>query len=254
MACVLAGVIRCVSFPTNIKFRALSRPRTETKDVTECPSCKERPGTYYKCFTGALAKLLGRYPDVVDASELWVLLAPERPITDERDFEYYYRKRGVTYYRRSKVKVPHILVSINDSRPDHLVFDYSWVEYNTFASFLKVQEDQERFLVYVCSTCANRAYDELGLEPFELWQLFALPCSCCAYHTLTEAGGYEICPVCFWEDDGWLDPDKVSGPNRITLRQARENYASFGACDEDRQEHVRPPRLEEHPRFYRYFG
>ncbi|MFG1660373.1 CPCC family cysteine-rich protein [Micromonospora chersina] len=30
-------------------------------------------------------------------------------------------------------------------------------------------------------------------------------CPCCGYLTLDERGGSEICPVCFWEDDGRRD-------------------------------------------------
>lgn len=59
-------------------------------------------------------------------------------------------------------------------------------------------------------------------------------CPCCDYVTLPERGNYLICPVCFWEDDGG-DIDKLdlhSGPNHITLRQGRENFKKYGACDE----------------------
>ena len=59
-------------------------------------------------------------------------------------------------------------------------------------------------------------------------------CPCCDYYSLDERGAYEICPVCYWEDDGQdLDQlDVVSGPNHITLRQARHNFALIGACDD----------------------
>ena len=59
-----------------------------------------------------------------------------------------------------------------------------------------------------------------------------LQCACCDRFSLTD-GDWEICPVCFWEDDGLGigEPDEESGPNHITLRQARANFASFGACD-----------------------
>ena len=33
------------------------------------------------------------------------------------------------------------------------------------------------------------------------------PCPCCRYKTLAERGGFDICPVCFWEDDGKDDED-----------------------------------------------
>jgi hypothetical protein len=32
-------------------------------------------------------------------------------------------------------------------------------------------------------------------------------CPCCGFRTLNERGGYDICPVCFWEDDGQDDAD-----------------------------------------------
>lgn len=61
------------------------------------------------------------------------------------------------------------------------------------------------------------------------------PCPCCASLTLGERGGYEICPVCFWEDDGQDDPhaDEVwGGPNgRLSLTSARENYRRIGASE-----------------------
>lgn len=59
-----------------------------------------------------------------------------------------------------------------------------------------------------------------------------LQCACCDHFSLDD-GDWEICPVCFWEDDGLgiSEPDEESGPNHITLRQARANFAAFGACD-----------------------
>ena len=59
-------------------------------------------------------------------------------------------------------------------------------------------------------------------------------CPCCDYFSMSERGAYLICPVCYWEDDGQeMDRlDEVSGCNHITLRQARENFESFGASDQ----------------------
>ena len=57
-------------------------------------------------------------------------------------------------------------------------------------------------------------------------------CACRDHFSLDE-GDWEICLVCFWEDDGleFSEPDEESGPNHITLRQARANFAAFDACD-----------------------
>lgn len=65
-----------------------------------------------------------------------------------------------------------------------------------------------------------------------------LECSCCGYLTLRERGGYEICPVCFWEDDGSAQPDRASAPNHMTLAEGRRNFARLGACSEDSLRHV----------------
>lgn len=69
-------------------------------------------------------------------------------------------------------------------------------------------------------------------------------CPCCDYFTLSERGIYDICPICYWEDDG-LDlnkPDKISGPNHgLTIAQARENFSKVGACNKDMIKHVISP-------------
>lgn len=76
-------------------------------------------------------------------------------------------------------------------------------------------------------------------------------CPCCGFLTLGERGGYEICDVCFWEDDGQDDHDADGvrgGPNRgLSLTEARRNYARIGAADPQDLKHVRPPEPDEHP-------
>ena len=58
-------------------------------------------------------------------------------------------------------------------------------------------------------------------------------CPCCDYYSLRERGAHEICPVCYWEDDGQdMDRlDEMSGPNHITLRRGRLNFERIGAAD-----------------------
>lgn len=77
-------------------------------------------------------------------------------------------------------------------------------------------------------------------------------CPCCYCLTLDGRGDYDICPVCFWEDDGQDDQDAgmvQGGPNGpLSLTAARENYARSGAVDERALPHVRAPREDEIPR------
>lgn len=74
-------------------------------------------------------------------------------------------------------------------------------------------------------------------------------CPCCECRTLSDLcpGSWEVCPVCFWEDDPvqWEHPTAVSGANRVSLAEARANYAAFGACDKSALAHVRQPSLSE---------
>jgi len=77
----------------------------------------------------------------------------------------------------------------------------------------------------------------------------AYRCPCCKFKTLLGRAGDEICPVCFWEDDGQdeHDADLVrGGPNaHLSLQHARENFARYGASDSRFVEQVRAPQPEE---------
>lgn len=72
-------------------------------------------------------------------------------------------------------------------------------------------------------------------------------CPCCGFWTLESEGEYEICPVCFWEDDPvqGKDPEKEGGANKPSLTMARENYKTFWASDESLIGLVREPFEEE---------
>lgn len=53
-------------------------------------------------------------------------------------------------------------------------------------------------------------------------------CPICDYPTIGEPGGYEICTVCEWEDDGTCQLDDQSGPNgTYTVREARANFRAY---------------------------
>ncbi len=78
-------------------------------------------------------------------------------------------------------------------------------------------------------------------------------CPCCGYMTLDERGRYDICAVCFWEDDCAAEQfdqpasERPRGPNGVHLWQARLNYRAFGAAEENCIDSVRHPRSEELP-------
>jgi hypothetical protein len=75
-------------------------------------------------------------------------------------------------------------------------------------------------------------------------------CQVCGNYTISEHGSYEICSVCFWEDDGLYDnPDEVwGGPNyELSLNQARINYQRIGATRQEASKHVRKPFSNELP-------
>jgi len=60
-------------------------------------------------------------------------------------------------------------------------------------------------------------------------------CLCCGSRTLTAPGVFELCPVCWWLDDGQdeADADVVrGGPNgTLSLTAARANFLAYGASD-----------------------
>lgn len=69
-------------------------------------------------------------------------------------------------------------------------------------------------------------------------------CPCCGYATIEGSGEYEICDICFWEDDGQDNADADEnrrGPNHVSLTTGRTNFLTYGASDLKDLEHCRPP-------------
>ena len=76
-------------------------------------------------------------------------------------------------------------------------------------------------------------FDSYGSRPNEMGAAsppggIRISCPCCGYPTLGERGGYEICELCWGEDDGQDDADAdivLGGPNHgYSLTEARENF------------------------------
>ena len=60
-------------------------------------------------------------------------------------------------------------------------------------------------------------------------------------------GTFDVCPVCFWEDDPARFEDRTleDGANSPSLQQAQKNYETFGASDEEMVDYIRAPLPEE---------
>ncbi len=67
-------------------------------------------------------------------------------------------------------------------------------------------------------------------------------CPCCGYKTIDSDGDYDICPVCYWEDDPFQKMNEYDlGANKIPLIEAQKNYLLYGACEETATQFVRKP-------------
>ncbi|MCR4738387.1 MAG: hypothetical protein K5846_09565 [Bacteroidales bacterium] len=72
-------------------------------------------------------------------------------------------------------------------------------------------------------------------------------CNCLT--SSAEKKSYDICPVCYWEDDGSENEMPTSecagGPNGSSVDEARRNYQKFGACRKKFLPFVRKPKTWE---------
>lgn len=76
-------------------------------------------------------------------------------------------------------------------------------------------------------------------------------CPCCGFFTFGNkpTGTFEICQVCYWEDDQIQneDPEFDGGANDICLSEARKNFEEFGAVKAEYVKLVREPYESEKP-------
>lgn len=68
-------------------------------------------------------------------------------------------------------------------------------------------------------------------------------CFICGFRTLDERCDWEICPVCFWEDDILVTTeDRTSPANRgMLVSTAQANFIRHGAVHPEFVSNVRPP-------------
>ncbi|ADB39206.1 CPCC family cysteine-rich protein [Spirosoma linguale] len=76
-------------------------------------------------------------------------------------------------------------------------------------------------------------------------------CPCCGYYTFQEPvdNHFDICPVCYWEDDGVQlhNPTYEGGANQVSLLEARNNYKKYGVIEPGFRSHNRTPFPDELP-------
>ena len=71
------------------------------------------------------------------------------------------------------------------------------------------------------------------------------PCPCCGHETFADpVGSFDICPICFWEDDvvQLAFPDMAGGANKCSLIEGQRNFEQLGACELPLKLHVRNPQ------------
>lgn len=76
-------------------------------------------------------------------------------------------------------------------------------------------------------------------------------CPCCGCLTIDDCCEVvtDICEVCFWQYDeaAQENPDKIIGPNKVSLNIAKKNYKQLGAVEERFITLVRTPYDDERP-------
>jgi hypothetical protein len=77
-----------------------------------------------------------------------------------------------------------------------------------------------------------------------------LSCPVCDYRSLPILGNWDVCPVCGWKSDPVQEAmsDEGVGANRVSLHQARQNFARTGLSAEDARNRVHPHGRFMYPR------
>ena len=74
-------------------------------------------------------------------------------------------------------------------------------------------------------------------------------CQCCGCLTIDDCCEVitEVCEVCFWQYDEVAQdmPNRIIGPNKVSLNTAKKNYKLLGAIEERFVNMVRLPYEDE---------
>ena len=93
--------------------------------------------------------------------------------------------------------------------------------------------------VICCAHSAVNSYVSTAIE-------VRFRCPCCGHKTLEAPGTLQLCPICWWEDDGQEDEDaseiRLTVNGQLSLNQARTNYTHFGAAHPRFLPYVRKPQ------------
>jgi hypothetical protein len=96
---------------------------------------------------------------------------------------------------------------------------------------------------------SNFLYNRASAKRMSAPTSIAARCLCCGFRTISKPEAFELCEVCWWQDDGQddSDADEIRGTvnGKLSLSGARRNFKSFGAADERFVSHVRAARADE---------
>jgi hypothetical protein len=69
------------------------------------------------------------------------------------------------------------------------------------------------------------------------------PCPGCGFLVFVEPSSYEICPVCFWDDNPVQLTESLTGwfANHVSLLEGQKHFRALGYCEERLKQFVRPP-------------
>jgi len=126
---------------------------------------------------------------------------------DESDIEFH----QLSYQLQQKIKKYEIPNDPNNNEYDQLILIALKINY------VGVKND---FLEKIMHTKKLGTFKVNGIP--KILEV----CPCCNYRTLKTQDNFEVCPICYWEDNGIIDLDKYSGPNHMTLGEAKEKFKS----------------------------
>jgi hypothetical protein len=158
------------------------------------------------------------------------------------DKEWRVKKRVLFYHTFDRQK------KFENEVTTYVHASFESIEKQILSSKNILDKEEQKVFQYQLHPIGHSSKPNVGdiLKPVVI-ETFA--CPCCGYKTFDHEpnGSYDICGVCFWEDDPIQleDPDYEGGANSMSLRQAQRNFLEFGACDREMLRNVRPPTKDE---------